>query len=387
MVKLSDRQGIERTRKSVKAHSRGHLPVMFAVLETDHPPVDEVIILVQDSDAEPSNKFEFRSLATFEDRNAVLGIIIPKTQSSAMRHSRIQVKRGRLGSKPSETLLVLNRLPVQFNDAPGPVLRGILKSVGRALEAVQHEGRAQNLHWWLAIELAMKGYIRRTSVESVAEELGCRMPSFNGAVKSADGLFIWQEYLDRTVDQLEDALTAEKNANPFRDSLQSCTICNLLDIRDQGLCSVIIDDFANRHGCPLRADVQAVSCELPDEFRTEASDEDRAVAESILASFAAGEGSSRHVLEKEYPSHRHVIARLFDSGKLVASPEGYVFTRKQLMDYRDMLIAAGEDLSRLSVRVVKDTTGLNRKGAESLQTLFAEMFRYGYIQPLQEQGA
>ncbi|MCB1220078.1 MAG: hypothetical protein H7A35_12875 [Planctomycetales bacterium] len=387
MVKLSSRQGIERTRRSIKAHSRGHQPHMFAVLETDHAPVDESVLLVQDSETEPSNKFEFRSLVEFEERKAVLGTIAPRAQSSALRHSSIQVKRGRLGNKAAETLLILNRLPVGLLENPGPVLKGMLKSVGRALDQINCNGRPHNLHWWLAIELAMKGWVRRQSVESLAAELDCNVPTFGPGIIPADGLYIWTEYLDRTIDQLEQQLESPKNRNPFNDRLVATTIANLLGIRDPGICAVLIGSFAQRHNCEVLPDVQVLSCNLPTRFVSELDDEDRAIGDEIVALFENGEGVSRHSLEQKYPSSMHVIANLFLCGKLVASPEGFIFTREQLIRYRDILLAAGEDLSRPSVRVIKDECGLGRRAAESLQGLFADLFRDGYTLPPQEHGA
>ncbi len=387
MVKLSSRQGIERARNSVKAHNRGHLPHMFAVLQTANPPVDDCLILVQDSDAEPSNKFEFRSLVNFEERDAVLGILSPRSQSSALRHSSIQVKRGRLGGKKAETLLILNRLPIGFLDSPGPVLKGFLKSVGRALDDIRLSGKAHNLHWWLALELALKGWVRRSSVVSVAEELDYRVPEFSEDIIADDGLYIWQEYLDRTINSLEEQLSSPKNRNPFNDRLVVTTITNLLGIRDPGICAVLIRSFARRHECEVHDDVLAPACPLPSRFISELSPEDAAVGEEVVALYDDNEGISRHALEQRYPSQLHVIANLFLSGRLVASPEGFIFTREQLIRYRDILLDAGEDLARASVREIKDRTQLGRRAAESLQSLFAELFRDGLIQPRREHHA
>ncbi|MCB1218542.1 hypothetical protein KDL44_14250 [bacterium] len=387
MVKISSRQGIERTRRSVKAHSRGHQPHMFAVLETDHPPAEEFVILVQDSDAEPSNKYEFRSLVTFEERQAVLGVISPRSQSSALRHSSIQVKRGRLGSKPAETLLILNRLQHGFLDNPGPVLKGTLRSVGRALDQIRCSGRPHNLHWWLAMELAMKGWVRRSSVSGLAEDLGLPVPEFGSEVIPADGLYIWTEFLDRTLDDLEKQLDAPRNRNPFNDRLVATTITNLLGIRDPGISAVLIGRFAQRHNCEVLPDVQVLSCSLPGRFVSELSPEDEATGQEIVSLYDAGEGVTRHALEQKYPSQLNVIANLFLSGRLVASPEGFIFTREQLISYRDSLIAAGEDLAHPSVRAIKDELGLGRKAAEALQGLFADLFRDGFIPPQLELGA
>ena len=360
---------------------------MIAVLDTTHPPEDEYLILVQDSEAEPSVKFEFRSLVYFEDHGAVLGIVSPRSMTTAMRYTSLQVKRGRLGNKQSETLLILNRLPLGFLDTPGPVLKGTLKSVGRALAEIRYSGRPHTLHWWMAYEFAMKGWIRCSSVKSLAAELQCTEPQFTDSIVRQDGLLIWREYLDRTLQRLEDQLESPKNRNPFLDRLVANSIANFLGIRDPGVTAALINSFAQRYNCELVDDVQMLSCNLPSRFVSEMSADDDAVAAEVVALFAGGEGVSRHQLEQRFPSHLHVIANLFLSGRLVASPEGYIFTREQLMEYRDKLSAIGEDLSNLSVRVIKDETGLGRKAAECLQSLFADLFRNGLHHPPREQQA
>ena len=378
MTRLSSRQGLEYARRSVKAHSRGHQPHMFAVLETRNPPADECLILVQDSDAEPSSKFEFRSLAVFDELEAVLGILCPRSHSSALRHSSMKVKRGRLGNKNAEHLLILNRIPVGFLDNPGPVLKGMLKSIERALSQISYSGRAHNLHWWLALELAMKGWVRRASVDNLAAELELSVPQFKDGIIASDGLYVWKEYLERTLDQLEASIQSPKNQNPLADHLVAENISNLLGIRDNGVIGVLIHEFARRHGCIVSDDVVQSSCRLPDSLVPELPESDRLIAEEILNLYDSGEGVSRFALEQKYPSNLNIVARLFLSGKLVASPEGFIFTRTQLLDYRNKLLESGEDLSMLSIRTIKDQTGLGRKAAEALQSLFSELFRDGY---------
>jgi len=374
-------------RQSVKAHNRGHQPHMFAVLETANSPEEEFLILVQDSDAEPSIKFEFRTLVVFEEFEAVLGIVCPRSMTTAMRHSSLQVKRGRLGNKKAETLLILNRLPLGFLDTPGPVLKGTLKAVGRALAELNYSGRAHNLHWWMSLEFAMKGWIRRSSMEALAIELHCTAPQFHENIVQEDGLLFWRDYLDRTIQKLEDQLESPRNRNPFLDRLVATSIASFLGIREPGVCAALIKDFARRHNCQIVDDVQMLSCNLPSRFVSEMSAQEEAVAGEVVALFTDGEGVSRHTLEQRFPSHLHVIANLFLSGRIVASPEGYIFTREQLIEYRDKLAATGENLSNLPVRVIKDVTGLGRKAAESLQSLFAELFRNGFNHPPREQHA
>lgn len=360
---------------------------MFAVLDTANPPEDEYLILVQDSDVEPSVKFEFRSLVVFEEFGAVLGIISPKSQTTALRHSSIQVKRGRLGNKKAETLLVLNRLPLGFLEVPGPVLKGTLKAVGRALADINYTGRAHNLHWWMALEFALKGWVRTASLESLAVEMQCSPPQYNDNIVVEDGLLFWKEYLDRMLGKLEEQLESPKNRNPFFDRLVAATVMSFLGVREPAVCAALIRNFAQRHGCDMHADVQMPSCDLPRRFISELSPEDAAIGEEVVALFADDEGISRGSLEQRFPSHMHVIANLFLSGRLVASPEGYIFTREQLLIFREKLSALGEDLANLSVRVIKDETGLGRKAAENLQSLFAELFRNGICHSPQEQSA
>jgi hypothetical protein len=377
VARISKKQNIERTRHSVKAHNRGHLPHMFAVLDTDNPPEDEFLILVQDTDVEPSVKFEFRSLVVFEEYAAVLGIVSPKSQTTAVRHSSIQVKRGRLGNKKAETLLILNRLPLGFLEVPGPVLKGTLKAVGRALADLEYTGRAHNLHWWMALEFALKGWVRTASLQSLAVELQCSPPRYNDNIVEEDGLLLWKEYLERMLAKLDEQLESPKNRNPFFDRLVAATITSFLGVREPGVCAALIRNFASRHGCRTVPDVQMLSCDLPSRFVSEMSAEDAAIGEEILARFAEDEGISRSSLEQRFPSHLHVIANLFLSGRLVSSPEGYIFTREQLLGFKDKLSTPGADLAHLSVRLIKDETGLGRKAAENLQSLFAELFRNG----------
>jgi hypothetical protein len=269
------------------------------------------------------------------------------------------------GKRPAERLLIVAPLDAEATEVPAVRLKGLLKAVGRAsLDAAA--GQPGLIHWWLGCRLARRGYLARAHWKETWRRLGLERPDLDERIERLGPYLAWREYLERREAELLEAIIGGKR-NPLRTELSTQDVMRLLTLPAPDIAARVLEGFASAQG--LRSERQAgelVARLEGDLAPPPLSAEDAALVKRVTASYDGEAGAARAALAKLNPARQHVIHWLFDAGLLVEAPDGYVFTRSQLADYRRRLGREGPELATVSVRELKDLLGLGRRAAEGL---------------------
>jgi len=349
-------------------------PAHLAVLLTDHPPAASVrLVATEDSGSLlGDSKAWFRPLIGYEGLQSLLGEVILPMEIDGIVASAHSVQRGRRGSKPPERFFILGRSSAEFAEGAQVKVRGLLKAIERAIRAIAGTTDTTAEQWWLAVELARRGHLRRGRIASAAGEDFLDAALNYECLGQAGNLVVWDEYTGRCADNLTKQLTTGKR-NPLLTKLSPGIAKELLDLANLSLAEHVVKTLASRHGLEtadgLFGQCAVLSGELAPPPLAEA---DQRVRDAVLTALEEGKVSGRHDLLKLDRSRPHVQAWMFSAGILIEAPDGYLFTDGQLCGWLAELAAAGIEPGQASVREIKDVLGLKRKPAEALRAWLVE---------------
>ena len=342
-------------------------PSQLAVLLTDHPPADGIRLVT--AEGLPAVKFRFRPVHYYPQRSALLGLASPPSSGRLPENPDFTVQRGRRGGKPPERLFLLGRSRPGFATGSKVQAGGMYKAVDRALADVHPGPDPGALEWWLAVEFAWRGFTAQRRAAARAEAAGQELAFDAARIASEQGLLVWHEYLERMCAQLRRGMLHGRR-NPFLGVLTAEVVLHRLKTGSRALAEMILGFFAKLEKLELGEESGGASVSLSGELAPPEPDEVDALAvETVLAALADGGVPGRNALYKLVPSQPHVIAWLFDSGRLVEAPDGYLFTARELAGYRRQLLAAGLDPAEAGVGELKSRLKLGRKAAEGLRSL------------------
>jgi hypothetical protein len=343
----------------------------FAVLQTTHPP-QRPIALVSADETSPAVKLPFSPLLYYTEHNALLGKLTAPAGSKVVVVT-LSVQRGRRGSKPPEQLDILAPIPGEFRRWPRARQAGVLKAVGRAFADASNSTAASPL-WWLALNLALAGYVpcarwRKQWQASLPAE-----PGLGPRIEHIGQFLVWREHLKLLSDKLIAVLTGSK-CNPFLRVLTPSAVRQLLPLQSEGVATRIVEIVAQRYSLAVTPTDFGINLPLAGELAPALpSHVDEALAEEIIGLFETGSGLVRKALARRYPAKQHLLRQLFEAEMLVESPDGYIFSGRALRQHLDQLLAAGSDLACIGVGDIKRILKLPRRQAEALRTYLRSTF-------------
>ena len=347
----------------------------LAVLSTDHPPADPVKLVTADAtaaDALGGGKAGFTPRHHYAGLNALLGTLRLPDATPRPVCTAHAVQRGKRGSKPPETLFILDTLPTDFPGNTQVEARGVLKAVARAVRALCGERAPVAADWWLAMELARRGHVRRGQLVAAAGEAALATALDSPCLVPADNLLVWDEYVHRQAGLLAQEITKGKR-NPFLTRLDPGIVISQLQMTHRGVAALVVRAIADRHGLATGEDELGPNAVLAGDLAPPLPGEADATArETIMAALEQGGVPGRRGLLKLVPSQPHVVAWLFAAEHLKESPDGFIFTRDQLTGWLAELRRAGLDPAQAGVRDLKDHLGLDRRTAEALRAWLVE---------------
>jgi hypothetical protein len=283
------------------------------------------------------------------------------------------VQRGRRGSKPAEQLDILAPIPREFRRWPHARQAGVLKAVGRAFTDASNSSAASP-QWWLALNLALAGYVPRAQWDKHWQAVSAAQPELGPRIEHIGQRLVWREHLERLRDELSAVLTGSKR-NPFLHALTPPVVRQLLSPQPGGIASRIIEMVAQRYSLAVKPTEYGISLPLAGELApTAPPPTDATLAEEILLLFESGSGLNREALARRYPAKQHVLRQLFEAEMLVESPDGYIFSGRALHQHVGQLQEAGSDFACIGVREIKDILKLPRRQAEALRTYLRFVF-------------
>jgi len=338
------------------------------VLYTERPPQRPTVLRdtsAPSSAASETRQFRFSAGCSIEQPPVCLGTLTCEGKQPPETPGEAAVQRGRGGQQQAERLLIVAPLDGETAEMPHVRLTGLLKAATRAaLEAAG--GQPGLIHWWLGCRLAQRGYLTRAHWKETWRRLGLQRPELGERIERVGPYLAWQEYLERRQAELLKALTRGKR-NPLRTQLSTQDVVRLLNLPAPEIAARVLETFASAQHLSVERSAGELTVRLEGDLAPPPlSAEDAALVAQITGSYAAEAGTARAALAKLDPARQHVIHWLFDAGLLVEGPDGYVFTRGQLTDYRRRLGREGAELANVSIRELKDLLGLKRRAAEAL---------------------
>jgi len=279
----------------------------------------------------------------------------------------IEVHRGRVGGKAAERLLVLEKMTAEMLRWPAVRWQGKLKAA---------EGMLREWNWhpesfallWFALQLALHDTLAKAELKHAAETFGEKAYGIPAHVVRAGAYLAWGPQLDVMAQALPAQLAQRKTANPLRDELDAKTAARLLGLNQPALADEALERFGKLHKLPIKHDKPGgLRVMLDARFRPALQPGDAAVVAKVEELYQSGEGLPVALLRAKFPSHQHVIHWMLDAGRLVATAEGYIFTRRQLRQYLSKLPASRVQAGTIGVRDIKDILGLQRRAAEALR--------------------
>lgn len=360
------------TKRPRQAPGRGPFAdERFAVLHTTHPP-QQALTLVSADAGSPVVKLPFSPLFYYAEHNALLGKLMATTGSQAA-DVMLSVQRGRRGSKLPEQLDILAPIPREFHRWPHARQAGVLKAIGRAFSDASSSTAANPL-WWLALNLALLGYVPYAQWDKHWQAVLAAEPELGPRIERIGLDLVWREHLELLSDRLTAMLTGSKR-NPFLRVLTPSAVRQLLSLQAEGVASRIVEMVAQKYSLAVKPTLLGISLPLAGELEpVKPSNADGALAEEILERFETGSGTDRKALARRYPAKQHLLRQLFEAGMLVESPDGYIFSGRALHQHLDQLRKAGFDFACIGVREIKTTLKLPRRQAEALRTYLHSIF-------------
>jgi hypothetical protein len=311
-------------------------------------------------------------LLSFEQHGAVLGLT--QTGLRVTIPAKLPVQRCRRGNHCAEELLLLGPAQAGIAAWPKPLLAGVLKAVGRALDDARAGAPPSLPYWWLACQLALSGTVRRAEWKARWRTIEDKRPELGPRILRLGPYLVWHEHLLLLRDGLEQKLLKGKR-NPLLTELTPATVSALAGADEEHIAPRVISLLAEKHGLVVVERSGAPVLELSGDLAPPpAHGTDLRVADEIVALFENDEGLSRAMLAKRYPAHKHVIHWLFASGILVDTGSGYVFTREQLRSILAALEERGLNIAEASTGVLRKDLGLKRPAAEALRAYLMKRY-------------
>lgn len=361
-------QRTSAARKEV-GQARGWL----AALVTERA-VPEQLKLVTRGDS-PAH-YQFRLQVASGDVGVAIGECVAAAGTPALARGAIEVFRGRAGGKPGERLVLLRPLTPAELRWPAVRWQGKLKAALALLrEWCWHTGSSTLL--WLAMQFTLADAIAKQELKTAARDFGEKLSGMPGQVVKVGELLAWSPQLDALAGSLVEVLEQRRNSNPLRDELNARTIQKLLALGQAELAPEILKRFTQLHKLQIKIGALGERRAILDErSRLPLNARDATAVRQIEGMYDRDEGLPLPELRRKFASQQHVIHWLLDAGRLVATAEGYIFTRQQLRQYLSKLPAPRVKNGTIGVREIKDTLGLNRHAAEALRAhLVAEYGR------------
>jgi hypothetical protein len=310
---------------------------------------------------------------------------------------RLPVKRGRWGSKPAETLQILQPLPEELLALPALRLRGMLKGLAPALQAVlaaapsgvsrpvqPPAAEPTTAQLWLAVELALQGCLPTAVVRHFASERAEPYPvpavkarpggkqDVTAALIEQDGLLLWRNWLVRQATRLAEILRQARHHNPFRTELAAPLAARLLQLAAPEAAPAILEQLA--HDYHLKPQSKAppswlLSGELSPPPPVPG---DAAAAAAIFGQFQPdGTGPQLSEVRAQHLSRLHVVAWLLDAGRMFELPGGRLVTAGWL-ERSLAVFPLRHGKPGPSVRELKDRLGYGRRDAEGLRAWYLQ---------------
>lgn len=347
-------------------------PRWFAALYTTHPPA-EVVKLVGENAAGEKVEFRLELLQYAEVQRVLLGIVSCEAGFALPPNARLGVKRGRVGAKPPETLQLLGPVTQDVENWPRARWAGFAKGAVRALhEMAGVSEELSPLLPWLAVQLALHGYVHRKEAAKAAQTLGAVTLAAKGPVLQVGDLLVWRDFLARQCDELDGRLRELQRRNPFISGATREQVQRWLKLDHPELAGRILREFCERAGLRVGRSLLGPVVRLG-KLHDSVPPRDYAVAQAILQSIHLDQISHKHELQASHPSQLHIAAWLVDAGMIVDCA-GYLFTRDDLLEALDKLREMKTNVASAGVRDIKDVLGYPRRKAEALRAFIVQHF-------------
>jgi hypothetical protein len=317
--------------------------------------------------AAPPQHCQFRPYFVSETTGVAIGECEASPSVVSAARAVLEVHRGRVGGKAPERLVMLERLTPEMLRWPAVRWQGKLK----AAEAMLREWNWQSGSYallWLALKLALHEAALKTELKAAADAFGEKTYGLPAHVVRSGAWLAWGPQLDAAAEKLPAVLLQRRTANPLRDELDLKTAARLLALQQPELADEVLRRFSKLGKLSTKHDrTGGLRLLLGERYCPALRPDDAAVVRKIEALYEAGEGLPVALLRAQFPSHQHVIQWMLDAGRLVATAEGYIFTRQQLRLYLSKLPTSRVESGMVGVREIKDTLGLPRRAAEALR--------------------
>jgi hypothetical protein len=340
----------------------------FALLETPRPPENR-LSLVAEAITGGNLKLKWEPLAAAGPQRMAIGLLEGNPGPAGAITATMPVWRGRRGSKPSENLTVIRRVPEWLLNLPASGRRGLLRSVQSAVDCTSSACSSPAFGAWAALRFAIEGFFRPSRDFPLWDE-----PDYSSLLESENvtehsGFCIWDGYLQRCVDRLDRQIAARVASNPLFNKLDLFHVREWLGIVEQPVSHAVLAACAARYGLAVQPGFAPwIAIESLHDPAQEIRPADANAAARILEAYNTDAGQTRQKIDKAFPSQRHVPAWLFEARELIAGPDGFVFTRAELDRYSELL-PQDQGVPAPGVKQLKETLNLNRRKAEGLRAL------------------
>lgn len=317
--------------------------------------------------------YKFQPLIYYAGRGLVLGIIEPT------RDAHLQLEQHLVRPAPdvsAEPLLlqIISPAPRTLTAWPRVRREGVLKAIERAVDDASQDAEPGLANWWLACQLALRGFVTREEWKDCCHRTAGRHVEPGSLVEPAGPHLVWYEYLELELEKLRTKALSEER-NPLQSELTPTVASRALGGLPVEICSRLLELLAKRDGLPLdywQGEPIIKLAGKPES--TGSSPDDAEVIKDVMKAFAIGQGAVRDVLERRYPGHRHVIRWLFEAQWLVETADGYVFTRQQLERLLIKVLDWDIPPAQIGVGTLKQRLGLARRRAEALRSYLVEKY-------------
>jgi hypothetical protein len=224
------------------------------------------------------------------------------------------------------------------------------------------------LAWRLALPFSLHGSIPSQDYAGLARQHGWHGTHRHPGILVRGELLLWECYFRQLAGQVEERL--RKQPNPLRTELTALQLQQWFGLESRAPAEAVLEYYAKSSGIKINTHAGIRCAVLPQKSLTAPTDEQARAAESLLEQVTAAGGMTYPMLQALAQGRLHIVRWLFDTELLIISPDGEIFSRRQLAAVCRELRIAGIAPDSATVAELKVHCGLKRRAAEALRGYF-----------------